>query len=325
VERGHLLNKRILFMTGKGGAGKTTLAAALAVAARDRGKRVCLVGVGQSPNLCFIFSRDIPVYVETPVEKNLTAFTLDPYKALEEYVGLQLRVETAARMILSNRLIHYFMQAAPGWRELVTLGKIWHLHQLPASGGRALKFDIIVVDAPATGHGLSFLRVPSIFMNIIRFGPMQSQTFDVQSMLTDKARTAVCVASTLEEMPVNEAMQVLETVLTPLGMGLGVVFANSVISPLFNGQGRAEYETLRADTRAMEVLAGLFPDSGASLFNAAEEREKRAVQSRDYLEILENQKHAPVIRIPHQYPGRVDLSGVKKIADIINAALDREA
>ncbi|MFP4476680.1 MAG: ArsA family ATPase [Desulfatibacillaceae bacterium] len=317
----NIFDKRILFITGKGGVGKTTVAAAIAYAARDRGKRVCLVEVGASPNLRYIFEQDIPEYEETRVDRDITAFTLEPYKALEEYVGLQLRVEAAARMILNNRIIHYFMQAAPGWRELVMLGKIWHIHQLTEGRKKRLRFDTIVVDAPATGHGLSFLRAPSIFMNIIKFGPMHSQTFDVNSMLTDKQRTAVCVVATPEEMPVNEAVRILETTSGPLNMNNAVTFANSVYSPLFSREGAAGYNAFKQDAEALEKFKRMFPDKGEAVLNAAVEREKRADQSVEYLDLMEKQIGPPIIKIPHLYPGRVDLDGVKTIAKLIDDSL----
>ncbi|MCP4576532.1 MAG: ArsA family ATPase, partial [Deltaproteobacteria bacterium] len=158
--------KRILFMTGKGGVGKTTVSAAMAYAAAKRGLNVCLIEVAQSSNMRFIFGMDIPVYKETQVEPNLTVLSLEPFQALQEYVGLQLKIGFAAKLILNNRLLNYFLETAPGWRELITVGKIWHVYDMKVGRPKRPRFDVIIVDSPATGHGLSFLRVPSVFMNI---------------------------------------------------------------------------------------------------------------------------------------------------------------
>ena len=317
-----LFDRRIAFMTGKGGVGKTTVAAALAFAARDRGKNVLLIEVDESPTLRYIFNRDIPVYKEVQVAERLTVLTLDPYKALEEYVILQIKVAAAARMILNNSIFQYFMQAAPGWRELVTVGKIWYVAEQTAGRGRDKRprYDMIVVDAPATGHGLNFLKVPAVFMNILKFGWMQGQTGDLQRMLTDSARTAVNVVTLPEEMPVNESAQLREIVQKNLGMTLGVTFVNGVHEPLFGQKGEEELALLKNDAAAMEKLGAAFPDGGKALFTAERDRRLRAELSRHYLGVVREKIGPPIVALPHQHMGRVDLPGIKEMAALILAA-----
>lgn len=313
--------KRILFMTGKGGVGKTTVSAAMAYAARDRGLNVCLIEVVHSPNMRFIFEQDIPVYKETLVDENITVLTIEPFKALQEYVGLQLKIGAAARLVLNNRLLSYFLHAAPGWRELITVGKIWHVYDMKAGRSKKPKFDIIIVDSPATGHGLSFLRVPSVFLNIIKMGRMQGQTADVQSMLTDPNISMLNVVTLPEEMPVNESMTILKSAREELNMPTGITFVNSVYPPLFELEQAQALEVFQKDIEALKKFKNMFPDFGEAVFAAVEQRRMRAGQSQYYVNLVEEKIGPPIIRVPHLYPGRVDKSGIKKIAAIINDCL----
>ncbi|MBI9075388.1 MAG: AAA family ATPase [Desulfatibacillum sp.] len=317
--------KRILFITGKGGVGKTTVAAAMAYAARDRGLNVCLVEVTPSPNMRMIFEQDIPLYKETEVDRNITVLTIEPFRALHEYVGLQLKIGGAARLIMNNRLLNYFLNTAPGWRELITVGKIWHLQDMKAKWSKKPRFDLIVVDSPATGHGLSFLKVPSVFMNIIKMGRMQGQTADVQAMLTDPAISLLNVVTLPEEMPVNESISLLNTARDELHMPTGFTFVNSAYSPLFDEASRESFEKLKEDPEAMERLKEVFPDNARGLFSALENRQARVAQSQYYENLVREKIGPPIVRIPHLYPGRVDKDGVKKVAEIISQNLNKDA
>jgi len=320
-----MFEKRVLFMTGKGGVGKTTLSAALAYAARERDRRVCLVEVGRSTNLRYLFEREIPLYQEVEVDDNITAMTLDPFMALQEYTVKQIKVKKVADWVLNSQVIQYLTQAAPGWRELITIGKIWHLESQQIGYKKRAKYDMIIVDAPATGHGISFLRVPAVILDVLKFGPVRSQTNEVQRMLMDPDRTMLNVVTLPEEMSVNEAAELVKTARETLKINVGCTFVNGVYPPLFDPAEEKLFEKLEKDKAAMDVMCGQFPDKGRALFAAAGERKKRAELSAHYLKAVDERIGGPAIAIPHLYSGRMDKEAVRTIAKIINEATEEGA
>ena len=161
-------------MTGKGGVGKSTVAAALGVAAAREGKRAIVCEVAQQERMSRFFERQGVGYHETEIAPNLFAFSIDPQRALEEYLLLQIKVKPVYDLMFKNRVFTYFAAATPGLRELVTIGKVWELAQLDRRVKKGAKYDVVIVDAPATGHGLGILRTPKTFSDIARVGPDQA-------------------------------------------------------------------------------------------------------------------------------------------------------
>src|SRR3990172_6110912 len=156
-----ILERRLVIVTGKGGTGKTAVAAALAVAAARSGLRVLVAEVSPDEQIPRRLAPGSPDsgYAGREIRPGLTSMQIDPFEALAEYLGLQIGTQAIVRRVLATQAFRQLMNAAPGWRELITLGKIWHLAQM-RSGSRP-RYDLIVVDAPATGHGVAFLRVIS--------------------------------------------------------------------------------------------------------------------------------------------------------------------
>jgi len=231
-----LLARRLLLVTGKGGTGKTSVAAALGRLAADAGVKTLVVELGHAAVLPDLLGAERARESDEPrsdpqrVGANLFTLRLVPEEALSEYLALQLRVRALARGIVGNAGFRRFLAAAPGWRELITLGKLWHLVTREDARGRAL-WPLIVIDAPATGHGLSLLSTPTVILDTVRIGPLRRNTDLVQALLTDAARTLVLTVTLLEELPVNETLE-LRARVRELGLGLGPVIANGVEPPL---------------------------------------------------------------------------------------------
>ena len=210
----------------EGGVGKSTVATALAVVFAESGKRgvACADGAESAARGASSASKGRRGIVEAL--PNLCVLTVDGESALSEYLGLVLPVRRVQRMVVESKLYHHFVAAAPGLKELMTVGKIWYEEQLVAKGRP--KWDVIVVDAPATGHVLQYLRMPSAAAEAFGPGLVRREAQKVIELLCDPVRTAVCPVTTAEEMPVNETAEMYQQLRERLRMPLGVLFVNRV-------------------------------------------------------------------------------------------------
>ncbi|MGH2987118.1 MAG: ArsA family ATPase, partial [Solirubrobacterales bacterium] len=166
--RRRLLDKRLVIVTGKGGVGKSTVALALALAAARQGKRTILCEVSAQEHLSHVFHRAEVGFHEVEMAENLWAISIDPDESMREYVLLQLKVRAMRDLLFRSRIFGYLAAATPGLKELVTIGKIWELalEDRMVKSGRS--YDQVIVDAPATGHGVGFLQTPRTFANVAR-------------------------------------------------------------------------------------------------------------------------------------------------------------
>ena len=201
-----LLDRPLLIVSGKGGVGKTSVAAAIGLAAAKRGRRTLIVEVASQREIPALFGLPDTEEGETPLVPGLASISIDPSKALEEYLTLQLRVRAVAERLVESRAFGAVTAAAPGLRELVTLGKVWHLTRQQSRDGSP-RYETIVVDAPATGQALALLEAPSRFSGIARVGRIHDESRQIAELITDRDRTAIVLVSLGEEMPVTETIE----------------------------------------------------------------------------------------------------------------------
>jgi anion-transporting ArsA/GET3 family ATPase len=317
-----LLSRRLLLVTGKGGTGKTSIAAALGVVAARAGRRTLVVELGNSDALRELLAGADGTAAARrsrepePIAENLFALQLVPEHALEEYLGLQLHVRVVARAIVGNAAFHRFLDAAPGWRELITLGKLWHLASLAERGG-APRWPLIIVDAPATGHGLSLLSVPNVILDTVRMGPLRRNTDRVHELMTDAAQTWVLPVTLPEELPTNETLELRGRVLE-LGMSLGPVIANGVEPEL----GLPDSERVLACLARLPRGAAPSPLADPEVVTAAaRHRLARARMQREYLDVLARETGAPPLEVPWLSAGVDGPDGVGALADRLREAL----
>src|SRR2546429_9199298 len=248
-----LLQRRLHFVVGKGGVGKTTIAAALALLLVRRGRRTLAVemdAVGRLPTL--LGGRGVG-YVPTEVAPGLHVLGLDGRAALEEYLGLIIPVKRLLATVFSSKLYQYFVAAAPGLKELMTVGKIWY-EATREEAGRPC-WDAIVVDAPATGHSLQYLRMPQAAREAFGAGLVQREATKITGLLRDRRATAVHLVTLAEEMPVSETLEMRAQLTGALGLPLGYVIVNRLhrrrVDPAAVERLRAAAKTAPAPEQAL--------------------------------------------------------------------------
>lgn len=271
-----VLDRRLIYVTGKGGVGKTTVALALGVAGAEAGKRVLVVEVAEGAAL-------------DPVD-GVTRMTIDPDEALREWLGKQVG-GPALKVLSRSQAFGYFVAAAPGAKELITIAKIWELAQDVRWTGSAETYDLVVVDAPASGHGVAMLRTPDTFGEIAPGGPIKRQAGNVGAMLRDPARTAYVAVAAPEEMPVNETLELQDKLAEAVGRGPDVIVVNGVYPQRLNG---ADRDALAPLSQRPEVAAALRVDA-------------RARDQRTHLRRLRAGARSPVVTLPYAFDGDLDL------------------
>jgi anion-transporting ArsA/GET3 family ATPase len=229
----------LLVVTGKGGVGKSTVAAALGLAASRRGLRTIVVEVAAREDVSRALAANMGgVYAELAVSDRLHHISIDPQRAMNEYLRERLPVGVLAALISRSRVFTALTAATPGMRDLLTIGKVWELAQHERRTPGAKPYDLVVLDAPATGQGLAMLQAPSTFASVARVGPVAKEGRAVASFLGDPRRTAVLAVSTAEEMPVSETLQLRSRLREELGLDLALVVVNAVVAHRFSDGDR---------------------------------------------------------------------------------------
>ena len=219
-------------------------------------------------------------YHETEIADDLYAFSIDPQRALEEYLQLQIKIKPIYDLMFKNRIFTYFAAATPGLRELVTIGKVWELAQLDRRVKRGAKYDLVIVDAPATGHGIGILRTPKTFSDIARVGPIKRQADAIYEFITDSDLTSVCAVAWPEEMPVNETLDLRRNLHEELGLDLDRVFMNGLYPELFSDD---EAATIRERLEHDEAANGAGSVVLRAALRAALSEHRRATAQREQL------------------------------------------
>jgi anion-transporting ArsA/GET3 family ATPase len=302
------LDRRLHFVVGKGGVGKTTVAAGLALMLARQGKRTLAIEMDVGGRLPTVLGGD--GVAPTPVElsRGLYVQSLDGRTALEEYLGLVVPVKRLLSTVFSSRIYQYFVAAAPGLKELMTVGKIWYEATRDDNGRPA--WDAIVVDAPATGHSVQYLRMPQAARDTFGAGLVQREAARVVDLLQDAETTAVHLVTLAEEMPVAETLETHAQLLDMLHMPLGWVIANRV--------HRRVFAPLLLD-RLAQATATVPPDQRGLLAcireRAVEESGWAAINAQNLDRLRAGIGDAPLVELPFCFVeefGRDTLDGLSR-------------
>lgn len=213
-----------MFVAGKGGTGKSTVTAALAVLAASTGKRVLCVEVDARGDCARALGGEPVGFVPRSLQPNVSVLALVPDESLQEYLRLYFHVPRLARLTPLSRVFDFVATGVPGTREMLVVGKIAYEEKRLVDGRPV--WDLIVVDGAATGQILPQLRAPRTMLELARGGILRSQTEWIQATLTDPRRTVLAICALPEEMPVVEAMELYDTVVDDLGVAVGACFLN---------------------------------------------------------------------------------------------------
>jgi len=304
IVSGSLFDRTLIYVTGKGGVGKTTVAAALGVAAAARGKRTIVCEVAEQDTISRAFAKaGVSQEREARLADDLYAITVDPQAALEEWLGRQVG-GSALKILTRSQAFNYFVAAAPGAKEMITIAKVWELAQLERWDRAGRTYDLVIVDAPASGHGVAMLKTPSTFGDIAKVGPIQRQAYKVRDMLADPARAGYVAVALPEELPVNETIELQDKVRDAVGLDLDAIVVNGVWP-----------ERLAADG-ALKAVRALAEDGGPSSAPAAAVvAEERARAQKAQVRRLRRGARSPVLTLPYLFQSEVGLDDYRELGE----------
>ncbi len=308
-----LSDKRLLFITGKGGVGKTTVAIALGIAAARRGLRTIVAELSGQDRVATSFGVGGAARPgqEVEVAEKLFAISVDANVAIEEY--LHERAGLIGDRLAGAGAFRAFAAATPGMRELVSIGKVWELAQDERRVPDGRPFDLVIVDAPASGHGLGALRTPSTFAEIARVGPIAHQGRTIDATLRDPAQTGVVAVALPEEMPVTETLALQSALAEEMGIELAALIANAVVPDrLGPRQARTVADGLGRDSISPAVHAAL---------RAALSEHARAATQREQLARLAEGTGCEPHRLPYVVASAIDRAALDALADELEPLL----
>jgi anion-transporting ArsA/GET3 family ATPase len=232
-----LLDRKLLFVTGKGGVGKTTIAASLALLGAQRGKRTLVGEIDAKGNLADFFETGPTVFKERELSPGLWAMSMNTEESLKEYLSLQLKIPFVAKIGPLARTFDFVANAAPGVKEILTIGKfLWEV--------REHHYDLVVVDAVASGHIVGQLAAPQAIQELVQVGMVHDQTDWMIELLGDHSRTGAVIVAAPEEMPVNETLDLATRLGTDTVVDLAAVVVNRVLPELFGRGEEAVFDAL---------------------------------------------------------------------------------
>ncbi|RJO63203.1 MAG: chromosome partitioning protein [Myxococcales bacterium] len=311
-----LFSKRLLFFTGKGGVGKSTVVASLAVLAARRGKKALIVEIETASAMRRLFSAPFVGFMPLEVANNIWTININSEEALQEYVEEHVKIHRLAKIIVNNSILRYFFHTAPAVAELVTINKLYSLvhEKHPHLNGPA--YDLILVDLPATGHALGFLDVPRVLKQLVISGPLRKIIDRYERLFTDPELTALNLVTLPADMPVTETIEMFNRLKSAIDIPKGLLIVNAMPDRVFDEEEAALLARL-GGTLASETGTANAVLTGQTLLS-------RQQRSEDHIRRLVEQVKMTVVTAPRILSGRLDRDALGRLATAFSGALNME-
>ena len=306
-----LFDKRFIVVAGKGGVGRTTVAAALASAAARRGKRVLLAQTRSKERLSKLLAGPRVLSELVRVRERLWAVNITPEAALREYGLMVLHSSLVYGWVFENKFAKSFIRAIPGVEDYSLLGKVW-FHTTEEEGGRP-KYDLVILDGPATGHIITLLQIPQAILDAVPEGPLTRDARSARELLTDPARSSMALVTLAEDMPVNETIELAASARDKIGIALGPLIVNQLFPPRFVTGPSSRALGLMAETTGDERIDPLLARSRIA-------QRRRAINDR-YLERLRTTLDLPQVQLPYLFAPNFGAEPLEELSKRLEAQL----
>ena len=310
-----LLDRKLLFVTGKGGVGKSTIAASLGLLAAEQGKRTLVCEVDAKGNLADFYEAGETAFAARELQPNLWAMSMNTEESLKEYLSLQLKIPLLAKIGPLARTFDFIANAAPGVKEILTIGKVaWEVKER--------HYDLVVVDSVASGHIIGQLTAPQGINELVQVGVVRNQTQWMLDILTDPAQTGVVIVSAPEEMPVAETIELADRLDTETKVDLAAVVVNRVLPELFTEREEALFEALRTSER-LDALSGAAGGDVTPVFDAAELAVTLRRTRAEHLATLRRalDPTLPLLYVPYLFTRSHGARATRKVAELLSEEL----